>query len=288
MSDLNAKIGIIGGSGLYDLDGLEKISETSPQTPYGPPSDSILIGKFGGKEVAFLPRHGKGHHIAPHQIPVQANIAALKMIGVEQILSFSSVGSLRAEIPPCDFALPSQIIDRTKGNRPFTYYEDGLVVHTAFGDPFSEYLADIIWKKRSQVDGLELHRDKTLVCMEGPVFSTRAESNMYRGFGADLINMSVLPEAKLAAELEIDYQMICMSTDFDSWKEDEEHVTTEYIISNLKTNAKHAKKLIEVVLPELDGKSRRTGTLKNAVITAPDKRNPATVQKLNQLLPGYF
>ena len=288
MSDLTAKIAIIGGSGLYDLDGMEKTGEYFPDTPYGKPSDAILLGNYASKSLAFLPRHGRGHFIAPHQIPVLANMAALKMLGVEQILSFSAVGSLRQEIPPRDFALPSQIIDRTRGTRPFTYYENGLVVHTAFGDPFSSYLADSIWKVRGELENAAMHKDKTLVCMEGPVFSTRAESNMYRQWGADLINMSVLPEAKLAAELEMDYQMVCMSTDYDSWKTDEEHVTTEFIIASLNANSQNARRIIKAVLPELDGKSRRTGTLKNAVITAKDKRNPETVAKLHQLLPNYF
>ncbi|RMG66518.1 MAG: S-methyl-5'-thioadenosine phosphorylase [Bacteroidetes bacterium] len=288
MKGLHAKIGVIGGSGLYDLDGLEKIDEKVIETPYGLPSDAILIGRYADKELAFLPRHGRGHFLPPHQVPSRANMAALKMLGVEQIIAFSAVGSLREELPPRDFILPSQIIDRTKGIRPFTFFEDGIVVHTTFGDPFSEHLADIIWSERRAISDATMHRNKTLVCMEGPIFSTRAESLMYRQLGGDIINMSVLPEAKLAAELEMDYQMVCMSTDYDSWKIEEEAVTAEFIIGNLNANAANARNLLKAVIPHLGDESSRKGTIRNAVITAPEKRNPETVKKLNQLLPGYF
>lgn len=287
MSDVT--IGVIGGSGLYDLDGLEVKDEVFPETPWGKPSDSIVIGEFGGKRLAFLPRHGRGHFLPPHQVPWQANIAALKMLGVEEIVAFSAVGSLREELPPRDFILPNQIIDRTKGIRPSTYYEDGIVVHATFGDPFSDYLRDIVWAKRDVLENATMHRDKTLVCMEGPAFSTRAESNMYRQLGGDIINMSSIPESKLAMELEISYQMVCMSTDYDSWKVEEEAVTAEEIIRVLGDNSANGKKLLAAIIPDLGTKPNpRKGTVKNAVITAPEKRNPATVKKLNQVLPGYF
>ncbi len=287
MSDVT--IGVIGGSGLYDLDGLEVKDEVFPETPWGKPSDSIVIGEFGGKRLAFLPRHGRGHFLPPHQVPWQANIAALKMLGVEEIVAFSAVGSLREELPPRDFILPNQIIDRTKGIRPSTYYEDGIVVHATFGDPFSDYLRDIIWAKRDALENATMHRDKTLICMEGPAFSTRAESNMYRQLGGDIINMSSIPESKLAMELEISYQMVCMSTDYDSWKIEEEAVTAEEIIRVLGDNSANGKKLLAAIIPDLGTQSNpRKGSVKNAVITAPDKRNPETVKKLNQVLPGYF
>ena len=198
------QIGVIGGSGLYDLDGLKVTEEVFPDTPWGKPSDKIVVGEFAGKTVAFLPRHGRGHFYPPHQVPWRANLAALKMLGAEEIIAFSAVGSLREEIPPRDFILPSQIIDRTKSLRPSTYFEDGIVVHAMFGDPFSDYLADAVFAQKGVLDGgVTLHRDKTLVCMEGPAFSTRAESNMYRQLGGDIINMSVIPESKLARELEM-------------------------------------------------------------------------------------
>ncbi|MCR9141406.1 MAG: S-methyl-5'-thioadenosine phosphorylase [bacterium] len=287
MSDV--QIGVIGGSGLYDLDGLKVIEEVTPETPWGKPSDAILVGEYAGKKLAFLPRHGRGHFLAPHEVPVRANIAALKMLGVEEIVAFSAVGSLREEIPPRDFILPHQIIDRTKGVRPVTYFENGIVAHATFGDPFSDYLAEIIASQKDALGGITLHRNKTLVCMEGPAFSTRAESNMYRQLGADIINMSVLPESKLARELEISYQMVCMSTDYDSWKIEEESVTADEIIKVLGDNAAAAKKLLAAVIPHLGQKPNPLkGSMKFAIITAPDKRNPEIVAKLNKVLPGYF
>lgn len=287
MSDVH--IGVIGGSGLYDLDGMKIIEEVTPETPWGKPSDAILVGEYAGKKLAFLPRHGRGHFLAPHEVPVRANIAALKMLGVEEIVAFSAVGSLREEIPPRDFILPHQIIDRTKGVRPVTYFEDGIVAHATFGDPFSSHLADIIASQKEALGSITLHRDKTLVCMEGPAFSTRAESNMYRQLGADIINMSVLPEAKLARELEISYQMVCMSTDYDSWKIEEDSVTADEIIKVLGDNAAAAKKLLAAVIPHLDQQSNPLkGSMKFSIITAPEKRNPAIVKKLDQVLPGYF
>lgn len=288
MSDV--QIGVIGGSGLYDLDGMQVIEEVHPETPWGKASDSILIGEYAGKKLAFLPRHGRGHFLTPHEVPVRANIASLKMLGVEEIVAFSAVGSLREEIPPRDFILPNQIIDRTRGVRPVTFFEDGIVAHASFGDPFSKELADIIYAQKDALS-VTLHRDKTLICMEGPAFSTRAESNLYRQWGADIINMSVLPEAKLARELEISYQMVCMSTDYDSWKIEEEAVTADEIIAVLGDNSVAAKKLLAAIVPHLADPARPNplkGSMKFAIITAPDKRNAATVAKLGKVLPGYF
>ena len=282
-------IGIIGGSGIYEMDGLEVEREVFPDTPWGKPSDSLVIGKYHDKKVAFLPRHGRGHFIPPSEIPCRANIAALKMLGVKEIVSFSAVGSLQEEIPPRDFVLPSQIIDRTKGIRPSTFFEDGIVAHAAFGDPFSEYLADIIYSCKGVLEGAAMHRGKTLVCMEGPLFSTRAESILYRQWGGDIINMSVLPEAKLAREAEIQYQMVCMSTDYDSWRSEEESVTTEEIMKYFSANTANAKRLLKEILPKLgDAPNLLEDSMKHAVITAPDKRNPKTVEKLKYILPNHF
>ena len=285
----SVKIGVIGGSGLYDIDGLTVQEERRVQTPWGDPSDALIIGELGGQKIAFLARHGRGHYLSPSEVNYRANIAAMKMLGVEEIIAFTAVGSLREEIPPRDFVLPNQIIDRTKGIRASTFFDEGLVVHATFGDPFTDHLADIVFAKAGVLEGVKMHRDKTLVVMEGPVFSTRAESNMYRQWGGDIINMSSIPEAKLACEAEIAYQPVCMSTDYDSWRIEEEAVTAEYIIGNLMANAGNAKKLLAAIVPELGKQPNpRTGTIKNAVITAPEKRNPDTVAKLNQLLPGYF
>lgn len=282
------KIGIIGGTGLYSLDGMEIMEEVQPDTAWGKPSDTITIGKYKDKLIAFLPRHGKGHFLSPSEIPAQANIAALKNLGVEEIVSFSSVGSLRQEIAPLDFVLPSQIIDRTKA-RPSTFFENGIVAHAPFADPFSQSLATRIAETASKI-GMKLHTNKTLVCMEGPLFSTRAESHMYRAWGADIINMSVLPESKLAREAEIAYQMVCMSTDYDCWKEDEEHVTVEMVIANLTKNAENAKKLLSALIPSLGNGDDLSllGSTKFSIITAPEKRNPEQVKKLKTLFPTYF
>jgi 5'-methylthioadenosine phosphorylase len=202
-------IAVIGGSGLYHLPGFEIIQEIYPETPYGYPSDKILIAQDpSGHQVAFLARHGRGHFLNPSEVNVRANIAALKHLGVEVILSFSAVGSLRQEIAPRDFVLPSQIIDRTKGIRPSTFFEQGVVAHVGFADPFCPELAQLILEHQAACEGVTFHSEKTLVCMEGPAFSTRAESHMYRSWGGDIINMSVLPEAKLAREAEIVYQMV--------------------------------------------------------------------------------
>ena len=283
------RIGVIGGSGIYEIDGLEVESEAHPETPWGKPSDAIVIGTYAGTRVAFLPRHGRGHFLTPSEVPSRANIAALKMMGVQEILAFSAVGSLREEIPPRDFVLPGQIIDRTKGIRPSTFFDRGIVVHATFGDPFSPYLADIIHSQAGVLEQARLHRDRTLVCMEGPLFSTRAESQMYRAWGGDIINMSVLPEAKLAREAEINYQMVCMSTDYDSWKMEEEAVTTEMILAHFQANTTNAKRLLAAVIPLINrSENPLSGTIRQAVITAPEKRDPELRARLNQILPGAF
>ncbi|KAG1336174.1 hypothetical protein G6F62_006346 [Rhizopus arrhizus] len=291
------KIAVIGGSGLYNLEGLEVIEEINPETPWGYPSDKIVISATpNGNKIAFLARHGRGHYLTPTEVPVRANIAALKSLGVEVILAFSAVGSLREEIPPCDFVLPDQVIDRTKGLRPSTYFGEGLVAHAVFADPFHAGLADLIAKHEKSLEfGAKLHRNKTAICMEGPAFSTRAESHMYRSWGGDVINMSALPEAKLAREAEIQYQMICMSTDYDCWRVDEEAVTVETVMQNMGNNGKNAKNLLHALLPDLEKaveqgslEPKLTGSMKFAVMTAPEKRNPETVGKLNYILPGYY
>ncbi|KAF9569167.1 hypothetical protein EC968_002675, partial [Mortierella alpina] len=290
------KIAVIGGSGLYNLEGLEVVAEVNPDTPWGKPSDAITIAKTAtGLHVAFLARHGRGHYLTPSEVPARANIAALKSIGVEAIIAYSAVGSLREELKPRDFVLPAQIIDRTKGIRASSFFEDGLVAHAMFADPFSTVLERVIWEQRGVIEGGDFHRQKTLVCMEGPQFSTRAESHMYRSFGADLINMSVLPEAKLAREAEMAYQMICMSTDYDCWKEHEVAVTVEAVVANLKANSNNAQKLLAAILPGLAAVVESgevleglKGSMRFACMTAPEKRSQAAVKKLEFLLPGYY
>ena len=216
-----ASVGIIGGSGLYEMEGADIIEEVTMETAWGAPSDSITIADVNGVNTAFLPRHGRGHFIMPHEINYRANIAALKMLGVDEILAFSAVGSLKEDIRPLDFVLPSQVIDRTK-SRESTFFGNGIVGHVAFADPFCERMQKIIPGIAEKL-GIVMHTSETLVCMEGPAFSTRGESHLYRSWEAGVINMSTLPEAKLAREAEICYTVICMSTDYDCWKEDEEH-----------------------------------------------------------------
>lgn len=281
------KVAIIGGSGLYQIDGLEIETEYFPETPWGLPSDKIIVGQLNKIPVAFLARHGRGHTLNPSEVPARANIAALKSLGVEHILAFSAVGSLREEIAPRHFVLPSQIIDRTK-IRPSTFFEEGVVVHCMFADPFSQSLADVIWSKHSVID-TSFHRNRTLICMEGPAFSTRAESLLYRQWGADIINMSVLPEAKLAREAEISYQMICMSTDYDSWKVEEEPVTVEMVIGNLNANSENAKKLAKALIePVSKLPNHYHGSSAKSIITAKEALNQETVEKLRYLFPDSF
>ncbi|KAL2919232.1 S-methyl-5-thioadenosine phosphorylase [Polyrhizophydium stewartii] len=291
------EIAVIGGSGLYNLDNLKVVGEVNPLTPWGHPSDHIVISETpSGKRIAFLARHGRGHYLTPSEVPSRANIAALKHIGVKVIIAFSAVGSLRQEIAPRDFVIPNQIIDRTKGIRDSTYFEKGAVGHVSFADPFSSDLGDLLFASAERAcEKAKIHKHKTLVCMEGPAFSTRAESHLYRSWGCDVINMSVIPEAKLAREAEIAYQMVCMSTDYDCWREEEEAVTTAYVIGNLHANADNAKRLLVDALPRVE-EALANGTLTSvkelqnastyAVMTSPEKRSAEVMNKLRYILPN--
>lgn len=289
-----ADIAIIGGTGVYGIEGMRIIDKVRVKTPWGLPSDDITIASYeeNGKSLtlAFLPRHGKGHFIPPTKIPAHANLAALKMLGAEAVLAFSAVGSLKEEIAPGNFVLPSQIIDRTRHRRD-TYYDEGIVVHVSFGDPMDAKLAGIL-KGAIQRLSLPLHENETLICMEGPQFSTRAESKLYKSWGAGIINMSVLPEAKLARELELPYQMICMATDYDSWREHDHAVTADEIMAVVRKNSDNAQRLLKAAMPELAAQKGKLnsllGSVKFGIITAPEKRPAALRKKYNQLLPGYF
>ncbi len=282
------KIGVIGGSGLDEIEGAQVTKEMNINTPWGKPSDSIIISKLGNITYAFLPRHGRGHFIPPHEVNSRANIAALKMLGVEEILAFSAVGSLKEKIKPTDFVLPDQVIDRTK-NRQSTFFENGIVAHIAFADPFCTRLHEIIIPAVKTID-LKLHTNETVICMEGPAFSTRAESHLYRSWDAGIINMSTLPEAKLAREAEICYAIICMSTDYDSWRENEEHVTVEMLINNLNKNASNARLFLKTLLPHMAGERSCSckEAIKNSILTAPKKQNPSQKRKIKKILPAYF
>jgi 5'-methylthioadenosine phosphorylase len=284
-----ANIGVIGGSGLYEIPGIKQVDEVKPSTPWGEPSDTIVIVEIGGVRMAFLPRHGRGHRILPTEVNGRANICALKMLGVEKILAFSAVGSLKEELAPLDFVVPDQVIDRTR-SRPSTFFGNGVVGHVAFADPFCKTLGKILYEEIKNM-GLTVHKEETLVCMEGPLFSSRAESNLYRAFGAGLINMSALPEAKLAREAEICYGLVCMVTDYDCWKEEASDVDIQMVIQNLLKNAENAKRLLLSAAAKIHDAEDACGcqeAAKYAIITAEEARNPETAKALKVLLPKYF
>ncbi|KAJ1673279.1 S-methyl-5-thioadenosine phosphorylase [Spiromyces aspiralis] len=249
------RLGVIGGTGLYQLEGLEKVGEVQPQTPWGKPAAPIMIFRTpNGHRIAFLARHGLHHDYTPSEVPYAANIAALKSIGVQLIVAFSAVGSLQEEIKPGDFVLPSQIIDRTKGKRLDTFFGKGIVAHASFGEPFHKPLRELIYAHRDRVSSISVHTEKLAIAMEGLAFSTRAESNLYRSWGGDVINMTCIPESKLAREAEIAYQLVCMATDYDAWRESEEPVTVAEVMETMKTNAINAKHLLGSMLPALESK----------------------------------
>ncbi len=282
-------LGIIGGSGLYELDGLEGLEEVSVETPFGAPSDAVIRGTLGGTTLLFLPRHGRGHRIAPHRINYRANVFALKKLGADQVLSVSAVGSLQESIPPGDFVIVDQYIDRTR-TRASTFFDDfGLVAHVGFGDPTDAALGAAL-ADAAEAAGAKLHRGGTYVCMEGPQFSTRAESELYRSWGAHVIGMTNLPEAKLAREAELPYASLAMATDYDCWHEEEEAVTVEAVIAVMQANVARARDVIRKLVPELPNaaESPAASALDNAVITAPDTVTRETREALAPLLRKYL
>ena len=283
----NARIGVIGGSGLYQMEGLTNIEEVRVKTPFGDPSDAITIGTLGKEQIAFLPRHGRGHRILPTELPVQANIYALKSLGVEWIISVSAVGSLKEEIEPLHLVIPDQIIDRTK-SRVNTFFGNGLVAHVGFADPFCPVLSNILYKTAQGV-GATVHQGGTLVVMEGPLFSTRAESNMYRSWDASIIGMTALPEAKLAREAEICYATIACATDYDCWHESAEDVTIDMVIQNLLKNVETSKTILRNVVDAIPNeRSCACATaLANGIITAKDLI-PSGVKRDLALLIGKY
>ena len=281
------KMGVIGGSGLYEIAGMNNIEEVRPNTPFGEPSDAIIVGELDGRSIAFLPRHGRSHNISPTEIPSRANIYALKALGVEWIISVSAVGSLKEGIHPLDLVVPDQIIDRTK-SRVNSFFDGGLVAHVSFAEPFCPTLSNILYHAALDV-GANVHQEGTYIAMEGPLFSTKAESNMYRSWGASIIGMTALPEAKLAREAEICYATLACITDYDTWHETEESVTIEMALANLMLNADKAKKIIGLVAARIPEK-RECGcaeALENAIITAPEKI-PVRIKEDLELLIGKY
>ena len=283
-----AEIGIIGGSGLYHMPGLADIREVRENTPFGDPSDPYVLGTLEGRKVAFLARHGVGHRILPSELNFRANIYGFKQLGVERILSVSAVGSLKEEHKPLDFVIPDQFFDRTR-HRIDTFFGDGIVAHIAFADPVCPQLAQVVEGacKKANVTG---KRGGTYLNMEGPQFSTKAESNIYRSWGMDVIGMTNLQEAKLAREAEICYVTVAMVTDYDCWHPHHDAVTVEQVVAVLVKNAENAAKVVrETVAAVPAGRTCKCGsTLAHAILTQPDKIPAATRQKLGLILDKYL
>ena len=281
-------IGIIGGSGLYAMPGLTEVQEVTVATPFGPPSAPYVVGTLEGRRVAFLARHGKGHRLTPSELNFRANIFGMKLLGVEQIISLSAVGSLKEEHRPLDFVLPTQFMDRTQG-RKSTFFGDGLVAHVSFADPICGRLQGHV-QAACSISGISAHCGGTYLCMEGPAFSTRAESHLYRAWGMDVIGMTNLQEAKLAREAEICYVTVAMVTDYDCWHPHHDAVTVEEIVSVLHQNAAHAAAVVRSTVQLLDGRRdcKCGSALAHALITDRAAVPAATLQKLAPLVAKYF
>jgi 5'-methylthioadenosine phosphorylase len=292
METPRGRLGVIGGSGLYAMEGLTDIAELMPQTPFGAPSDAIVTGMLGEQPVAFLPRHGRGHRISPTEVPSCANIYALKSLGVEWIISVSAVGSLREDYAPLDLVVPDQIFDRTR-SRANSFFEDGVVAHVSFADPFCPHLSDQLWTAMGALGDFRAHRGGVYVCMEGPQFSTKAESNTYRKLGFDLIGMTALPEAKLAREAEICYATIACVTDYDVWHESAETVTVEMVVANLTRNVENAKRIIRAMASGMPATRTEQScgceqALANAVLTDRSQITAPLRAKYGLLLGKYL
>lgn len=280
---MDSMIGVIGGSGLYDIAGLKNATWVDVASPFGAPSDQILTGTLDGVKMAFLPRHGRGHVHAPAAVPYRANIDALKRLGVTDIFSVSAVGSLNGDMAPGDFVIVDQFIDRTQG-RPSSFFGTGCVAHISMAHPTCPRLSDAA-ETAARAAGAKVHRGGTYLAMEGPQFSTKAESRMYQAWGADVIGMTNIPEAKLAREAEICYASVAMVTDFDCWHPDHDAVDVAQVIATLTANGGRARDMV-AALPALVGATRDAcphgcdRALDNAIMTAPEKRDPALLHKL--------
>jgi 5'-methylthioadenosine phosphorylase len=281
------RIGIIGGSGLYQMEGLIEVDEREIDTPFGKPSDAYRIGALEGRTVAFLARHHRNHTILPSELNFRANIYGFKKLGVEWIISASAVGSLKEELRPLDIVLPDQFFDRTKG-RISTFFGDGIVAHISFAEPLCQMLGDVVQAAGNDVD-IPVKRGGAYVCMEGPQFSTRAESNTYRSWGMDLIGMTNLQEAKLAREAEICYSTMAMVTDYDCWHPQHEAVTVAEVIANLTKNSANAQKIIRAAVKRLpiDRTCKCGNSLQHAIMTDLKKAPEATKKKLELILKQY-
>ena len=285
-----AQIGIIGGSGLYQMPELKDIEEVKVETPYGDPSDAFIIGTLEGVRVAFLPRHGRGHRYTPTNLPFRANIYGMKLLGVERILSASAVGSLQEQYAPLDMVIPGQFFDRTRARaHESTFFGEGIVAHVTFAHPVCAELGDVLEKACGTID-VNTHRGGTYLCMEGPAFSTKAESNVYRSWGMDVIGMTNLQEAKLAREAEICYATLALVTDYDCWHEAHDAVSVETVIEYLNKNVRNAQVIMREAVSALSNKSRAcqcSSALKNAIFTAPDLWPEETKKKLEAIIGKY-
>ena len=284
------KIGIIGGSGLYQMPELQDVEEMSVDTPFGSPSDSFIVGTLDNTRVAFLPRHGSGHRFTPTEVPFRANIYAMKLLGVERILSASAVGSLQEEYAPLDMVIPDQFFDRTRARaRESTFFGEGIVAHVAFAHPVCDELGDVL-EEACKVTDVKAHRRGTYLCMEGPAFSTRAESEVYRAWGMSVIGMTNLQEAKLAREAEICYATLALVTDYDCWHPDHDEVTADSVIAYLNMNVRNAQLIMKDAVNRLSGLERTckcASALKNAIFTAPHLWPEETRKKLDAIVKKY-
>lgn len=290
----NQVLGVIGGSGIYDLPGLSQIEEIAVQTPFGEPSSKLVVGHLGDTKMVFLARHGEGHRILPHEINYRANLFALKMQGCEWVVSLSAVGSMREEIRPGDIVIVDQYFDRTHG-RATTFFGEGIVAHVGFGDPVSPVLANIVHEvsvERAAEFGhdVKVHKGGTYMVMNGPQFSTRAESNIYRGWGVDVIGMTNMPESKLAREAEMSFCTIALSTDYDCWHEDEEDVSVEAVLATVKQNAELARDIVAHIPGRLPEKHEciASNALQFAIMTPTDRIPEATKKRLAPILAKYL
>ncbi len=288
----DARLGVIGGSGLYAIKGLENVKEIEIKTPYGDPSDVLRLGTLGGMEVIFLARHGRHHTFTPTEVPYRANIWAMRSLGVRWILSPSAVGSLQEEVRPLDMVVPDQFIDRTH-QRPLSFFSDGAVAHVTMADPFCPSLSKLLAEEGEQLmsDGRQLHHGGIYLAMEGPAFSTRAESNLYRSWGCKIIGMTNHTEARLAREAEIAYASLSMVTDYDCWHENHQNVTVEMVIENLQANAKLANKIIETAAIKIASTRPSSSShiaLKDGLMTSKDRVPAATRGKLDIFTSPYW
>lgn len=283
-------VGVIGGSGLYEIEGLTDVEEVRLSTPFGDPSDSYITGMLSGIKMVFLPRHGRGHRLLPSELNYRANIYGMKSLGVNRIISVSAVGSMKEEIEPGDIVIPDQFFDRTAGKRASTFFGQGIVGHVQFADPVCGDLAQILTKSARQV-GATVHSGGTYICIEGPNFSTRAESRIYRSWGVDIIGMTNIPEARLAREAEICYATIALATDYDCWHEGHEDVSVEAVVAIIKQNVSTARQIIKTAVDQIGGQQAACAcdsALEYAIMTERSLIPEATLDALRPIIGKYF